>query len=75
MNTPAMKPGYHNPSPLVWLIGHANEATVVLEGVKTVALGDTGSEISALMEGFCTEFGLRILLLGVCCISKGWGLL
>ena len=34
---PAAEPGYHNPSPLVWLTGHANEATVVVEG------GDDGT--------------------------------
>ena len=32
-------------------------------GVETMALVDTGSLISVLTEGFCTEMGLRILLL------------
>ena len=26
--------GYHNPDPLVWLLGHANEAEIVVEGSK-----------------------------------------
>ena len=29
-----------------------------------IALVDTGSQISALFEGYCTEMGLRILPLG-----------
>ena len=42
------EPGYHNPDPLVWLLCHANEAMVVVEGVEMMALVDTGSQISAL---------------------------
>ena len=42
-----------------------------------MALLDTGSQISALTKGFCTEFGLKILplrsLLGDVCVSRGWG--
>ena len=34
---------------------------VVVEGVEMMALVDTGSQISALTEGFCTEMGLKIL--------------
>ena len=30
--------GYHNPDPLVWLLGHANEAKAVVEG-KTNGTG------------------------------------
>ena len=36
--------GYHNPDPLVWLLGHANEAKVVVEGVEMMALVDTGTQ-------------------------------
>ena len=42
-----------------------------------MALVDTGSKISALAEGFCTEMALRILpmrnLMGVCCVLRRWG--
>ena len=55
--------GYHSCDSLVHLLGHANETRVVVEGVEITALVDTGSQISALTEGFCTETGLRILLL------------
>ena len=59
----AVEPGYHNPSPLVWIIDHANEAMAVIEGMEIMSLVDTGSQISTLTKQFCTEFGLRILLL------------
>ena len=49
------EPNYHNPDSLVWLLGNANEAIVMVEGVKMMALVDTGSQFSALTERFCTE--------------------
>ena len=54
-------PGINSPDPLVCLLGHVNETRVVVEGVEKMALVNTGSQISALTEGFCTEIGLRIL--------------
>ena len=57
------------------LLGQANEAMVVVEGVEMMALVDTGSQVSTLTEGFCSGFGLRILPLGVCCSLKGQGVL
>ena len=56
--------GYHNPDPFVWLPGLANEAMVVVEGVETMALVNTGSQISSLIKGISTEMRLRILPLG-----------
>ena len=53
--------GYHSPDPLVHLLGYANETRVVVEEVEMMALVDTGFQISALTEGFCTEMGLEIL--------------
>ena len=52
---------YQNLDSLVWLLGCANEARLVIEGVKTMTLVDIGSQISALTEGFCMEMGLKIL--------------
>ena len=60
-NKLVLESGYHNPDPLVWLLGQANEVMVVVERVETTALVDTGFQISAFTEGFCTEIGLRIL--------------
>ena len=56
-NKPVAESGYHNPDPMVWLLGHANEAMVVVEVVEVIALVDTRSQISALNEGFCTKMG------------------
>ena len=53
--------GYHNPDPLVWLLCHAYEAKVMVEGLKMMAQVDTGFQISALTEGFHTVMGLKIL--------------
>ena len=53
VNTLAAEPGCHNPSSMVWLIGHANGAAVVVEGMNMMALVDTVSQISALTKGFC----------------------
>ena len=64
INKLVVEPGYQNPNPLAWLLVNANEAMGVVEGVKMMALVDTGSQFSALTEGFCTEIWLRILPLG-----------
>ena len=50
------EPGYHKPSPLVWLIGHSNEAILVVEGMESMALVNTRSQVSTLTERFCLEF-------------------
>ena len=72
-NTLAAEPRYHNPSPMVQVIGYANEVAVVVKGVEITALVDTGSHISALTKVFCTEFGLRILPLRGLLHLKGMG--
>ena len=43
-NTLVAEPRYHNSSPMVQLIGHTNEAAVVVGGVGTTALVDTGTQ-------------------------------
>ena len=53
------EPSYHNCSPLVQLISHANEAMVVVEGMEKMAVVDTGSQVFILTEGFHSEFGLK----------------
>ena len=76
----AAESGYHNPDPLVCLLGHANETKVVVEGVEMMALVYTGSQISAFTDKFCTEMGLKILPLrnlirGVLCLEGMGGIL
>ena len=59
----ATETGNDGPEPLAHLLGHAIETRVVVDGVETTALVYTGSQISALTEGFCNERGLKILSL------------
>ena len=73
-NKLAAESGYHNPDALVWLLGHANEVMVVVEGVEMMGLVNNGSQIYGLTEEFCTGMGLRILPLrnligGVLCLE------
>ena len=55
----AAESGCHNPGPLVWLISHAKETTIVVEGVELMALVETGSQIPVLTEGFCRDNGVE----------------
>ena len=41
---------YHNPDPLLWLIGLANEATILIEGQQFLALIDSGAQLSTMSE-------------------------
>ena len=42
-------PEYHNPNPLVRLIGEANEAPAIVEGVSITSLVDSGACMSAMV--------------------------
>ena len=53
--------------------GCANETRVVVEEVEAMALVDAGSQVSTLTEGFCAEFGLRVLPPGVLLYLEGTG--
>ena len=53
-------PEYHNPDPLVRLIGPANEGKVKVEGVETTALIDTGACMSAITRGFAEALELEL---------------
>ena len=53
-------PEYHNPDPLVRLIGPANEGKVRVEGVETTALIDTGACISAMTKSYVEALELEI---------------
>ena len=57
----ATESGNDSPEPLVHLLESANETRVVVEGMDMTVLVDTGSQISALTEGFCDKRGLKIL--------------
>ena len=51
---------YHNPDPLVRLIGPANEGKVKIEGVETTALIDTGACMSAITKNFVEALELDL---------------
>ena len=53
-------PAYHNPDPLVRLIGPANEGKVKVEGVETTAFIDTGACMSAITKGFAEALELEL---------------
>ena len=52
-------PEYHNPDPLVRLIGDANEAPAIVEGVPITSLVDSGACMSAMVKGFAKETTIR----------------
>ena len=51
---------YHNPDPLLRLIGLANEATVIVEGQKLPALIDSGAQLSTMSEALVQALKLPI---------------
>ena len=53
-------PQYHNPDPLVRLIGTSNESRVEVEGVPITALIDSGANLSAITKSFAEELQLEI---------------
>ena len=53
-------PQYHNPDPLVRLIGPANESPGEVEGVKITSLVDSGACMSAMVKIFAEELNLEI---------------
>ena len=46
------------------LVGHANEAPVVMDGCKVAALVDSGAQVSNISAQLCKELGLEIQPLG-----------
>ena len=53
-------PQYHNPDPLVHLIGPPNESPAEVEGVKITFLVDSGACMSAMVKSFAEELNLEI---------------
>ena len=53
-------PEYHNPDPLVRLIGEANKAPAIVEGVPITSLVDSGACMSAMVKSFAKELQLEI---------------
>ena len=53
-------PQYHNPDPLVQLIGTPNKSRVKVEGVPITALVDSGANLSAITKSFAEELQLEV---------------
>ena len=53
-----------NPDPVAQLVGHANEAPVVIDGHEVAASVDLGAQRSNISAQLCQELGLEIQPLG-----------
>ena len=51
---------YHNPDPLLQLIGPANEATILIEGQQFLALIDSGAQLSTMSKSLVQALKLPI---------------
>ena len=51
---------FHNPDPLVRLIGEPNETYAQIEGIKTKVLLDSGAQLSSITKTRVKELGLRV---------------
>ena len=66
-------PEYHNPDPLVRLIGEANEAPAIVEGIPITSLVDSGACMSAMVKSFAKELQLEIKQLKTILDIEGTG--
>ena len=51
---------YHNPDPLLRLIGPANEATIIVEGQRFLALIDSGTQLSMMLQSLVQALKLPV---------------
>ena len=56
----ALKDLYHNPDPLVRLVGEPNETSVIIEDHEVKGLVDSGAQISSISDKFAKLLGLKI---------------
>ena len=53
-------PQYHNPDPLVRLIGTPNGSSVFVEGVSITSLIDSGANMLVITKSFAEELQLDV---------------
>ena len=56
----ALRDLYHNPDPLVRLIGEPNETPVIIENSKVKGLVDSGAQISSISDKFAKLLELQV---------------
>ena len=66
-------PEYHNPDPLVRLIGETNKVPAIVEGIQVTSLVDSGTCMSAMVKSFAKELQLEIKLLKTILDIEGMG--
>ena len=64
---------YHNPDPLIQLIGPVNESMVILEGKEYPALLDSGAQPSGISLKLAKKFRLKIYQLDTLLDIEGFG--
>ena len=62
-----------NPDPIAHLVGHSNEAPVIIDGQEVTALIDSGAQVSSISAQFCKELTLQIQPLGWLLELEGMG--
>ena len=60
MKISQMAEKYHNPDPLLRLIGPANEVTIIVEGQEFKALIESGAQLSTISESLVTVLKLPV---------------
>ena len=54
-----LKELYHNPDPLVRLIGEANKTDVIIENQEVKGFIDSGAQVSSISDTFASKLGLE----------------
>ena len=62
-----------NPDPIACLVGCSNEAPLLIDGQETIALIDSGAQVSSVNSQFCKELALGIQPLGQLLELEGTG--
>ena len=62
-----------NPDPIAHLIGHSNEAPVIIDGQEVAALIDLGAQVLSISAQLCEDLTLQIQPLGQLLELEGMG--
>ena len=61
------------PDPIACLVGHSNEAPMIIDGQEVTALIDSDAQVLSISAQFCKELTLQIQPLGQLLELKGMG--